>query len=96
MIVAAATLVNFPGFQDIHEVIFAVVDACYEPNRYHYDPEKWEIYLKHRQLLSEFLTDQRRSGRLFIGTIQYLGLAEYFWSFLTAPTTVRGKVFMEK
>ena len=93
-IVAVATLVNFPGFQDVHEVIFSVVDAHYTPNRYHYDLEEWEIYVKHRQLLSEFLTDQRRSGRFFIGTSHYLELAKYFWSFLTAPTTVRGKVLM--
>ena len=94
--VAATTLVNFPGFQDVHEVIFQVIYPGYKSDQYHYDPKEWEIYLKHWQLLSEFLTDQRRSGRFFIGTIQYLGLAKYFCSFLTAPTTVRGKVLMGK
>ena len=93
MIVAAATLVNFPGF---HEVIFDVVSARNEPNRYHYDPEEWQIYVKHLQLLSEFLTDQRRSGALFVGTVHYLKLAEYFMSFLTALTTIPGEVFMGK
>jgi uncharacterized protein YfaQ (DUF2300 family) len=96
VIVATATLVNFPRFQDVHEVIFSVVNVAYTPDRYHYDPEEWEIYIKHRQLLSEFLTDQRRSGPFFIGTIQYVGLAKYFWSFLTAPTTVRGRVLKGK
>jgi hypothetical protein len=93
-ILAAATLVNFPGFQDVHEIIFNVVDARYEPTRYHCDPEEWEIYVKHRQLLAEFLTDQRRSGPFFVGTTQYLNLANFFWSFLTAPTAIRSKVFM--
>jgi hypothetical protein len=96
VIVAAATLVNFPRFQDVHEGILSVVNAGYTPNLYHYDPEEWEIYVKHRQLLSEFLTDQRRSGPFFIGTNHYVELAKYFWSFLTAPTTVQGEVRMRK
>ena len=69
MVVAATTLVDFPGFQDVHEVIFNVVNVRYEPDQSHYDPEEWEIYVKYRQLLSEFLTDQRRSGTLFVGTV---------------------------
>ena len=96
MIVAAATLVNFPGFQDVHEVISNVLNVRSKPNRYHYDPEEWQIYVKHLQLLSEFLTDQRRSGALFVGTVHYLKLAEYFMSFLTALTTIPGEVFMGK
>jgi len=96
MIVAAATLVNFPGFQDAHEVISNVFNVRSKPNRYHYDPEEWEIYVKHRQLLAEFLTDERRSGPFFVGTSHYLQLAKYFWSFLTAPTTVRGKVLIRE
>ena len=94
MIVAAITLVNFPRFKDVHEVIFNVLDARYEPNRYHYSPKEWEIFVKYRQLLSEFLTDERRSGPFFIGTVQYLKLAKYFWSFLTAPTTHQGQILI--
>jgi len=96
VIIAAATLVNFPGSQHVHEVIFNVVNARYEPNQSHYDPEEWEIYVKYRQLLSEFLTDQRRSGTLFVGTVHYLKLAQYFVSFLTTPTAIRGKVLIGK
>ena len=103
MVLAAATLVDFSGFQDVHEVIFDVVNARYGPSRSRHDPEEWEIYVKYRQLLSEFLTDQRRSGALFVETVHYLKLAEYLVSFLIALTNVlpaltniQGEVLMGK
>lgn len=96
MLLAAATLVKFSGFQDVNEVIFNVVSARCELNQYHYDPKSWKIYVKYRQLLSDFLTDQRRSGALFVGPVHYLKLAKYFLLFLTAPTNIPGEFLTGK
>ena len=82
---ATATLVDFPGFRDAYDSILEVFGGHpgYHLNRYPFNSLQWEIYVKYRQFLSEFLTDRARSGALFIGTAHYLELAICFWSFLT-------------
>jgi hypothetical protein len=82
---ATATLVDFPGFRDAYDFILEVFGghSGSHPNQYPFDARQWEIYVKYRQFLSEFLRDRARSGDLFIGTAHYLQLAIYFWSFLT-------------
>jgi len=92
-ILAAVALIDFPEFEDVHDLIFKVFCAhsCagYHPNQYTFDPQQWEIYLKYRQFLSGFLTDQRRSGALFVGPGHYIALAKCFWSFLVKETTTK-------
>ena len=82
---ATATLVDFPGFRDAYDSILEVFGGHpgYHPNQYPFEAPQWEIYVKYRQFLSEFLIDQTRSGDLFVGTAHYLQLAISFWSFLT-------------
>ncbi|KIM35877.1 hypothetical protein M413DRAFT_428225 [Hebeloma cylindrosporum] len=85
-VLATATLVDFPGFRDSYDVIFELFDghSGHDPDQQRpFDAQQWEIYVKYRQFLSEFLTDRTRSGGLFVGTAHYLQLAIYFWSFLT-------------
>jgi hypothetical protein len=42
------------------------------------ESRKWEIYVKYRQIVSQFLTDRARSGNLFVVRSRYVGLAKYF------------------
>ena len=85
VVFAAATLIHFPGFQDVHGIIFKVLGS-YTPYRYTYDSQEWETYFKYRQLISEFLMDQERSGTLFVQPAHYLKLAKHFWLFLMTGT----------
>ena len=47
------------------------------------DPGKWEIYVKYRQIVSQFLTDGSRSGHLFVDRRSYVRLAIFLALFLT-------------
>jgi hypothetical protein len=85
VILAIATLIDFPGFQDVHCSLFTMFR--HDPSQPSFDPQQWEIYIKYRQFLSEFLTDRSRSGALFVGPAHYINLAEFFWSFLTLSTS---------
>jgi hypothetical protein len=94
-ILATATLVDFPEFRDLHGFIFAFFEplgahAIYDPTQYLFNPQQWELYVKYRQLLSEFLTDRGRSGTLFVGTAHYLKLAPSFWSFIVGEPSNPG------
>jgi hypothetical protein len=82
--------VGFPQFPDIHHLIpqilhltqKAIVSHNY-PYIDHEDSGKWEIYVKYRQIVSQFLTDRTRSGSLFVGQRQYVDLAKCLALFLT-------------
>jgi hypothetical protein len=82
LVLAVATLVDFPGFQDAHGIMFELLSGHDERHQFTYNTQEWELYVRYRHILSEFLMDQRRSGALFVGKADYLKLAEYFWSFL--------------
>jgi hypothetical protein len=91
-VLAAVTLVNFPGFQDVHHHIlevFRVQDAN------QYDLDQWGTCVKYRQFLAEFLMDQRRSGPLFVGTAQYIKLSMLLWTFLLSVTSTQTDVTSE-
>jgi len=80
--------VDFPQFPDIHHLIPRVLDLRpkHTTERSYYqveDSEKWEIYVKYRQIISQFLTDQTRSGTLFVNQSRYVALAKYLALFLT-------------
>ena len=47
------------------------------------DSGKWEIYLKYRQIVSRFLTDETRSGSSFVVQSSYVSLAKDLALFLT-------------
>jgi hypothetical protein len=63
------------------------------------DSDKWEIYVKYRKIISQFLTSQpsltihqpsnyrssvlNYSVNLFVGQVQYVSLAKYLLSFLS-------------
>ena len=56
---------DFPQFPDIHHLIPQVLDLRpkHRTERdYHQidDPDKWEIYVKYRKIVSLFLTDHTR------------------------------------
>ena len=64
-LLASATLVDFPQFRDIHHLIPQVLDMTHTAKLqvdYHEiedsDSDKWEIYVKYRQIVSRFLIDQ--------------------------------------
>jgi len=87
-LIASVTLVDFPQFPEIHHLIPRVLDL--RPTHltrldYHRmeDSEKWEIYVKYRQIVSHFLTDRARSGSLFVDQNSYVDLAKYLALFLT-------------
>jgi hypothetical protein len=85
---ASATLVDFPQFPDVHHLIPRVLDltlghTIQRDYRQIEDAGKWEIYVKYRQIISQFLTDGARSGRLFVESINYVDLAIYLALFLT-------------
>ena len=78
---------DFPQFPDIHHLIPRLLDL--RPGRtdqydYHHieDSGKWEIYVKHRQIISQFLTDGARSGGLFVDQSCYVDLAKSLALFL--------------
>ena len=79
---------DFPQFPDIHHLIPRVLDLRPKhttERSYHQveDSEKWEIYVKYRQIVSLFLTDRTRSGGLFVGQSRYAALANDLALFLT-------------
>lgn len=88
LLIASATLVDFPQFSHIHHLIPRVLD--FRPyhliaSEYHEirDLGKWKIYVKYRRILSRFLTDQTCSGSMFVGRSRYVDLAKYLAPFLT-------------
>ena len=60
-IFASATLVDFQQFRDIHHLIPQALDPSYPSTEPHCpqieDPDKWEIYVKYRKIVSQFLID---------------------------------------
>jgi len=86
-VLAAVTLVNFPGFQDVHHLILEVFGSQ-DARLYTFYP--WERCIKYRQFLAEFLMDQRRSGALFVGAAQYINLSMHLWNFLVTVATPGG------
>jgi hypothetical protein len=85
---ASAALVDFPQFPDVHRLIPWVLDLRPYHNAkrdYHQieDSARWEIYLKYRQIVSQFLTDGARCGGLFVDQSSYIDLAKYLALFLT-------------
>ena len=81
---------GFPQFPDIHHLIPRILDLIPKfaiLRYYHYidheDSGKWEIYVKYRQIVSQFLTDRTRSGSLFVGQSRYVDLAKCLALFLT-------------
>ena len=102
-LLASATLVDFPQFRDIYYLIPQVLDISllYMPKLdYHQfeDSDKWEIYVKYRQIVSQFLIGQTCCGiphntynpsesSLFYawsrrGQENYVNLAKYLLDFL--------------
>ena len=60
-LLAFATLVDFPQYRDIHHLIPQALDITQMHTAkldYHQieDSDKWEIYVKYRQIVSRFLT----------------------------------------
>ena len=100
-LLASTALVDFPQFRDIHHLIPRVLDkrsrAMQTENLdYHQieDSDKWEIYVKYRQIVSQFLTgqiprDPPSSGSLVFsawsrrGQENYVNLAKYLLDFLS-------------
>ena len=68
-LLASATLVDFPHFRDIHYLIPQALDIIpmdtADPD-YHQieDPDKWELYVEYRQIVSQFLIGQTCCGIL--------------------------------
>ena len=66
-ILTSATLVDFPEFHNIHHLIPQFLDLSRDirpiehRDYYHQieDPDKWEIYVKYRKIVSRFLINQR-------------------------------------
>ena len=87
-LLASTALVDFPQFPDIHHLIPRVLDLAMKYRSSYYYPRiedsgKWEIYIKYRQIVSQFLTDRTRSGDWFVDQNSYVGLAKYLALFLT-------------
>ena len=79
---------DFPQFPDIHHLIPQILELKLTSEAslgyYHIeDSGKWQIYVKYRQIVSRFLTDQTRSGSLFVSQSRYVDLAKYLALFLT-------------
>ena len=101
----SATLVDFPQFPAIHHLLPRVLDLESRPQdrmeRNYLQIEssgKWEIYVKYRHIVSQFLTDRTRSliavhqtpvgpymlnRHLFVGQKHYISFAEYLLYFLS-------------
>ena len=84
-ILASATLVDYPQFSEGHYLIPQLLNLRlnYSTRPKIEDPEKWEIYIKYRRIIAQFLTDRTRSGRFFVGQIRYAGLARYLALFMS-------------
>jgi hypothetical protein len=83
-LITSATLVDFPQFPDMCYLIPRLLDPWPSDRRRIEDSGlKWEIYLKYRQIVSRFLTDETRSGSLFVVQSSYVSLAKYLVLFLT-------------
>ena len=81
---------DFPQFPDIHYLIPRVLDLTVTHTAsfdYHQIKDlgkcQWEIYVKYRQIVSQFLTDGVRSGHLFVDQSSYVELVTYLVRFLT-------------
>ena len=79
---------DFPQFPDIHHLIPRVLDLRpkHTTERSYYqveDSEKWELYVKYRQIVSHFLTDRTPFRTLFVNQSRYVALAKYLALFLT-------------
>ena len=91
-LLASATLVDFQQFRDIHHLIPQALDPSYPSMEPHCpqieDPDKWEIYVKYRKILSQFLIDQNddHNSSLHFWSIgrqeRYFSLAKYLLGFL--------------
>ena len=78
---------DFPQFPDIHHLIPRILELTLTHRTslgYHHteDSGKWQIYVKYRQIVSQFLTDRTRSGSLFVSQSHYVDLAIYLALFL--------------
>ena len=94
-LLASVTLVDFPQFRDIHHLIPHVLDIRYTAKLdYHHieDSDKWEIYVKYRLIVSQFLIDQACCGFPLNpfhsawtrgGQENYVNLAKYLLRFLS-------------
>ena len=98
-LLAFATLVDFPQCRDVHHLIPQVLDIQRTKYGYHQieDSDKWEIYVKYRQIISRFLIGQTCCGiprdthnlsSLFSawsrrGQEKYVDLAKYLLRFLS-------------
>ena len=97
-LLASATLVDFPQFRDIHHLIPQVLDITGKLDyRQIEDSDKWEIYVKYRQIVSRFLIGptccrippRTATTNFFFsawssgGQENYVNLAKYLLSFLS-------------
>ena len=99
-LLASATLVDFPQFRDIHHLIPLVLEINLldlAQLDYHQieDSDKWEIYVKYRQIVSRFLIGQTcgippDTHNLFFfsawsrgGQENYVNLAKYLLRYLS-------------
>jgi hypothetical protein len=85
----SATLVDFPQFRDTHHIIPRILDLRpkHTTERHHGQIEgagNWEMYFKYRQIISEFLANPTRSGRLFVGQECYAPLAKHIIGLLSS------------
>ena len=96
---ASATLVDFPQFRDIHILIPQII-MDWPAEKFDYrqieDSDKWETYVKYRQIVSRFLIGQTCCGippdtenlSFFSawsrrGQGNYVNLAKYLLKFLS-------------
>ena len=94
LLLASAALVDFPQFRDIHHLIPQVLDITGKLDYCQIeDSDKWEIYVKYRQIVSRFLIDaifrDTHDPSFPIidwskrGQENYVNLAKYLLSFLS-------------
>ena len=90
------SLVDFQQFRDIHHLIPQALDSSpFSECRQIEDPDKWEIYLKYRKIVSQFMTpiasdqnDAQIPDNPFLfywragHEWRYVSLAEYLLRFL--------------
>ena len=77
---------DFPQFRDIHHLIPQALDMGLSYGiKYDFrqieDPDKWEIFVKYRKIVSQFLIDQTVLWSK--GEESYVSLAKYLLSFLS-------------
>ena len=68
---------DFPQFPNIHRLIPQILDLIPKhtiEHDYHQieDPDKWEIYVKYRKIVSQFLVDQRHRGLMIYDPLHNL------------------------